>query len=74
MEVKMKSTFKFKRGDLLAGVQLGGMPYRVERRMIDIDTEVGLYVIKRVDDNVELLRNAKLIDNPECFERYRKEP
>jgi hypothetical protein len=31
---------------------------------------VALYVIQRVDDHNELLRNGKLIDNPECFRRY----
>lgn len=66
----MKPTFNYNRGDLLIDVQLGGLPYRVERCLIDKDTEVALYVIKRVDDNIDLLRNGKLIDNPECFMRY----
>ena len=69
----MRATFKYNRGDLIADIQLGGLPYRVERRLIDEDTEVGLYVIKRADDNTELLRNGKLIDNPECFRLYREE-
>jgi hypothetical protein len=27
----------------------------------------GLYILRRVVDHTELLRNANLIDNPECF-------
>jgi hypothetical protein len=65
----MRATFRYKRGDLITDVQLGGLPYRVERLLIDQDTDVGLYVIRRVDSNTELLRNGKLIDNPECFRR-----
>ena len=65
----MRTAFLYKRGDLLADVQLGGLPYRVERLLVDHDTDVGLYVIRRVDDNTELLRNAKPIDNLECYER-----
>lgn len=66
----MNSSFRYKRGDLIHDVQLGGLPYRVERLLRDHDTDVTLYVIKRVDDNAELLRNGKLIDNPECFRLY----
>lgn len=66
----MHTTFRYERGDLITDLQLRGLPYRVERRLVDKDTDVGLYVIKRVDDNTELLRNAKLIDNPACFARY----
>jgi len=65
----MKASFRYRRGDLISDIQLGGLPYRVERVLIDRDTEVGLYVIKRVDSNTELLRNSKLIDNPDCFVR-----
>jgi len=65
----MHTSFKYKRGDLISDRQLGGLPYRVERCLIDKDTDVGLYVIKRVDDNTELLRNSKLIENSECFIR-----
>lgn len=63
----MHTSFRFKRGDLITDKQLGGEPYRIVRVLVDRDTEVGLYVIQRVDSNAELLRNAKLIDNPECF-------
>lgn len=63
----MRANFQYKRGDLIEDIQLRGLPYRVERLLIDRDTDVGLYVIKRVDDNTELLRNSKLIDNRECF-------
>lgn len=66
----MKHHFKFKRGDLVQDIKLGGLPYRVERRMLDTDTEVGLYILKRVDANTELLRNGKLVDNPECFQLF----
>ena len=44
-------------------------PYRILRRLRDEDTGVALYVIQRIDDNNELLRNGKLIDNLECFMR-----
>jgi hypothetical protein len=63
----MKTSFRYKRGDLIMDRQQGGEPYRVLRVLTDRDTEVGLYVIQRTDSNTELLRNAKLIDNPECF-------
>lgn len=69
----MKTIFKYKRGDLIADLQLGGAPYRILRLLVDQDTEVGLYVIQGVDSNTELLRNAKLIDNPACFMRYSSE-
>jgi hypothetical protein len=69
----MTPTFRYRRGDLIADVQLKGLPYRVERCLIDSDTDVRLYVIKRVDDNTELLRNGKLIDNPACFRLFTEE-
>lgn len=65
----LQTTFKYQRGDLITDAQLGGLPYRVERRLRDTDTDVGLYVIKRVDSNAELIRSNKLIDNPDCFMR-----
>lgn len=66
----MISSFRYQRGDLLVDVQLQGAPYRVLRRLRDEDTGVALYVIQRIDDNNELLRNGKLIDNPACFMLY----
>ncbi len=63
----MISTFRYQRGSLIIDVQLQGAPYRVLRRLRDEDTGVAMYVIQRVDDNNELLRNGKLIDNPDCF-------
>ncbi|WP_019141167.1 hypothetical protein [Noviherbaspirillum massiliense] len=68
----MRATFRYQRGDLISDLQLGGLPYRIERRLRDEDTGVGLYVIKRVDSNTELLRNGKLIDNSACFGLYKE--
>ncbi|EGF32307.1 hypothetical protein IMCC9480_2621 [Oxalobacteraceae bacterium IMCC9480] len=66
----MDHVFTYLRGALVVDIQLGGEPYRVERRLRDEDTGVGLYVIKRIDSDTEILRNGKLIDNPTCFRRY----
>ena len=66
----MNHVFTYLRGALVIDIQLGGEPYRIERRLRDEDTGVGLYVIKRIDSDTEILRNGKLIDSPACFRRY----
>jgi hypothetical protein len=66
----MDHVFTYSRGALVVDIHLGGEPYRIERRLRDEDTGVGLYVIKRIDSDTEVLRNGKLIDSPTCFRRY----
>lgn len=66
----MRMEFRYQRGDLVEDIGLGGLPYRVERRLRDEDTEIGLYQLKRVDSNMELFRNSKLVDDLTRFRRY----
>lgn len=67
----MKPKFRYQRGDLISDVELGGLPYRVERLLTDNDTGIGLYQLKRVNSDTEVFRNSKLVDEPSRYQPYK---
>jgi hypothetical protein len=67
------TNWKFQRGDVLRDCQTGRL-FRVERRLIDDDTGARLYGLRNEDVDREVTRNAKLIENPICFQQALGKP
>lgn len=67
-EPQERDDFDYERGDTVVDRHTG-QRLRVERRLIDADTDQKFYQLRRDSDDREVIRNRKLVDNSRCFYR-----